>query len=180
MMANLGRYHHAAGRLATADSLLGMAIGALDRIDDRTVVAPLARSDYAVLCVDLGRDGQAESLFVRAAAELDSANSGTRASYAENQLGWARLRARQGRADEAEALAALGFRIRSERLAPDAAELDESWLSWAAVRAPWAMSTARWTSSAPRRRAALRATTSGVSRAGGDPHRPGYPLGNGS
>jgi len=133
-LANLARYHHRSGQPEVADTLFRSAIGTLDRVDDQSILTPIACKDHADVCRDLGRYAEAESLFARAEAGLDSANAGTRPYYGESLLGKARLLAREGRLDEAEALAATGFRIRSEDRAPDAPELVHSWLAWASAR----------------------------------------------
>jgi non-specific serine/threonine protein kinase/serine/threonine-protein kinase len=133
-LANLARYHMWSDHLVAADTLFAKAVGIFDRIGEGTIVSPMARLDYGYLCLDLNKDRQADTLFARAEAGFDSANSGTRPRYAENLLGRARAGARLGRHAEASAMAEAGFRMRAEGLKADAPELLDPWLSWATVR----------------------------------------------
>lgn len=179
VLANLARYHVRAGRPAVADSNFRAAIGILDRVNDQSILTPIACRDHADVCRDLGRYAEAESLYARAEAGLDSANAGTRPYYGESLLGKARLLAREGRLDEAELMAASGFRIRAEDLTADAPELVDSWLAWAAVRSQ----SGDTTGALEKLRAAARcgATADDVLRFAELAvirTRPGYPLDN--
>ena len=133
-MANQARYQMEADRSAAADTLFRGAIAIFDAIDDRTILSPLARQDYGNLCLDLGRLAEAESLYARAEAALDSTNAAMRPYYGDNLIGLARLRARQGRHAEAASLVGAGFRIRHEDLPGDDPNLVDPWLCLAEVR----------------------------------------------
>jgi serine/threonine protein kinase/tetratricopeptide (TPR) repeat protein len=133
-LANLARYHQWADRPAPAESLFAAAVDIFDRIEDRTIVAPLARRDLALLLLDREQDREAELLLARAEAGIDSTNYGLRPYYGETMLGRARARARLGHHAEASRMAADAFRMRAEDLALDDESLIDPWLSWATVR----------------------------------------------
>jgi serine/threonine protein kinase/tetratricopeptide (TPR) repeat protein len=132
--ANLARYEMQAGNLAAADTLFRSAIALFEAIDERSIVSPLARQDYANLCLDLGRLEEAGRLYAAADAALDSSNAAMRPYVGDNLIGRARLEARQGRHAEAVDLLADGFRIRHEDLPPDDPSLIDPWLCRAEVR----------------------------------------------
>lgn len=132
--ANLARYELEANRPAVADTLFRRAVALFDAIDERSILSPLARQDYGNLCLDLGRLAEAESLFARAEAALDSTNAAMRPYVGDNLIGRARLRARQERHAEAESLVAAGMWMRHENLAGADPNLMDSWFSRAEVR----------------------------------------------
>jgi len=134
VMANLARYHMERGRSGVADSLFRDALDVFDRVDDQSILTPLAQRDYGNLCFDLGRDAPAESLFVLALARLDSTNVGTRGFHGDCLMGRARVAARKNQAAAAESLMAAGFRLRRGDLAETEGELLDSWLCWVSVR----------------------------------------------
>lgn len=133
-MSNLASYQVDAGRVATADSLFRRGISILEAMNDRSIVLPLARLNYGNLCLARERLADADQQFAGAWAGLDSSNAGMRAWCGDVLLGLARVRAWQGRAAEAESLAALGLRLRRGELAEDDPELREAWLDVAEVR----------------------------------------------
>jgi serine/threonine protein kinase/tetratricopeptide (TPR) repeat protein len=132
--ANRAREQWSAGRSAAADTLFRDAIGILDALGDRTILSPAAREDYGNLCLQLDRTAEAESLYARAAAALDSTNGAMRPLCGDNLIARARLLARQGRREEARSLAAAGFRMRSEDLEEDDPLLLDPWLCLAEIR----------------------------------------------
>ncbi len=147
-MANLARYHVNAGRSGAADSLFRDAIAVFDRVNDRTILSPLARRDHGNLCLDLGRYAEAETLFVQALAALDSSNTGTRPFHGECLMGRARILARAGQAAAAESLMAAAFRMRRGEAPENDPDLVDAWLCWVSVRwlsgdAPGAIETLR-------------------------------------
>ncbi len=133
-MTNLAGYHHQLWHLATADSLYRGAIAILEAIHDQSLLSPVARLYHGNLCLDLGRLAEADSLFARSWAGLDSTNESLRGFCGENRIALARLRARQGRGAEAESLAAAGFRLCRGELAENDPQLLDPWLCLAEVR----------------------------------------------
>jgi tetratricopeptide (TPR) repeat protein len=133
-MANLANYHQQAGHAATADTLFRDALAILDANHDQTVVSPVARVNYANLCLDLGRLAEADRLLTRATSALDSTNASMRSYCGDGMLTLARVRLRQGRNAQADSLAATGFRLRRGDLAESDPQLLDSWLTLAEIR----------------------------------------------
>ncbi|HEX7878348.1 MAG TPA: tetratricopeptide repeat protein [Candidatus Eisenbacteria bacterium] len=132
--ANLARYEMEIGRMDAAEAHFRQTIEIGTAIDDKTIVLPIARQDFGNLCIDLGRLAEAESLFARSSAGLDSTNNALRAYYGNNIIGLARIWARQGRVAEAESLMAHGVRLRLEDVPEADPSLVDLWLCLAEVR----------------------------------------------
>jgi len=133
-MANLARYQMEAERPGAADTLFRGAIAILEKIDDRSILLPLARQDHGNLCLDLNRYEEAETLLLGAAARLDSSNAAMRPYWGDNLVARARLHVRRGRHAAAESLLAVGMRVRREDLAETDASLLDPWLCAAEIR----------------------------------------------
>ncbi len=133
-MSNLANYQVEAGRVVTADTLFRGSIAILEALNDRSVILPLARLNYAHLCLSKERLAEADRQFAGAWAGLDSSNAAMRAWCGDVLLGRARVRAWQGRSAEAESLAALGLRLRRGERAEQDPDLLDVWLDVAEVR----------------------------------------------
>ncbi len=133
-MGNLASYEMEAGHLASADTLFRGAIALLEANDDRSFVLPVFRSYRANLCLDLDRLVEADTLFARAWAGLDSTNTGLRGYCGDVLLGRARVRARQGRAAHADSFTAAGLRLKRGDLAETDPALLDPWLCVAEVQ----------------------------------------------
>ena len=133
-MGNLASYEMEAGHLAAADTLFRGAIAILEAVQDQSFVLPVFRSYRGNLCLDLERLVEADSLFARAWAGLDSTNSAQRGYCGDILLARARVRARQGRLAEADAFAATGLRLRRGDLAEHDPQLLDTWLCLAEVQ----------------------------------------------
>jgi serine/threonine protein kinase len=132
-MTNLANNHMDAGHPAVAESLYRGAIAILEAADDHTVLLPVAREQYANLCLDRDRLAEAETLFARAWTGFDSSDAGLRPFAGDNLIGRARVTVRRGRTAEAESLVAIGVRVRRGPLPEDAHELVDTWLCLAEV-----------------------------------------------
>ena len=130
---NLANDEAGAGRAAAAEGHSRQAIAVLESNQDESLVLPVARLNYGNLCLDHARLEEADTLFARAWAGLDSTNAAMRGYCGDDLLGRARVRARQGHAAEAEALAATALGLRRGDLPENDADLRDTWLSMAEV-----------------------------------------------
>ncbi|MBK7368180.1 MAG: serine/threonine protein kinase [Candidatus Eisenbacteria bacterium] len=145
-MGNLASYEMEAGHLAAADTLFRGCIALLEANQEKSFVLPVFRMYRGNLLLDLDRLVEADTLFARAWAGLDSANAATRGYSGEALLARARVGVRQGRVAQAEALAATGLRLKRGELAESDPSLLDPWLcvaevQWLAGRANEAMRT---------------------------------------
>ncbi|MFN8176882.1 MAG: serine/threonine-protein kinase [bacterium] len=133
-VANLARCYMESGRTQRAEETYRMAIPVFDRVDSTSLFAVYAYMGYANLCRDTGRTGQAEVLYARAQASLDSTKAAHRTCFAECMTDLGVLRSLQGRHAEAEALLQTGCRIGRGDSPEDAEELGEVYAKWALTR----------------------------------------------
>ncbi|MFN8586851.1 MAG: serine/threonine-protein kinase [Candidatus Eisenbacteria bacterium] len=133
-MGNLASYEMEAGHLAAADTLFRGCIAVLEANHDESIALPAFRLYRGNLCLDREQLVEADTLFSRAWAGLDSTNAATRGYCGDVLLARARVHVRQGRADEAESLAAAGMRLRRGELAATDPQLLDPWLCLAEVQ----------------------------------------------
>jgi serine/threonine-protein kinase len=133
--AGLARIYAAAKSPHQADSTFRAAIDVMDDLGDTSILTVEAHLDYAKFCRDEGWSQRADSSFLRAEAMLDSTQTGSRAFLGRCLIEHAYLRSLEDRHDEAEAMMRTGFPLRRGDAAEDDADLGDSYLTWAAVRA---------------------------------------------
>lgn len=145
LLGNLALCEAESGRLAVADSVYREALAAFERIQDRTIFHTFARMGYANVCRDLGRYAEADSMYARTEAELDSTRTGHSVYFGECLFQHGVLRARQGDAVEAERMMARGFDLRRAGQPETSPGLGGPF----PARLPAAISLGRGTSSGP-------------------------------
>ena len=133
-VANLARCYMESGRAQRAEETYRMAIPVFDRVDSTSLFAVYAYMGYANLCRDTGRTGQADVLYARAQASLDSTKVAHRSCYAECLADLGVLRSLQGRHAEAEAMLQTSCRIGRGDSPEDVEGLGEVYAKWALTR----------------------------------------------
>jgi hypothetical protein len=124
-----------AGATERADSCYRVSLAVFDGLGDGSIFPPWTRMNYANLCRDEGRAAEAEVLYLRAEAELDSTNAGMRPYVGQCLIDHGYLRSLQGRHEEAEAMMRAGFALRGPEPSASDRELGGLFLLWASARA---------------------------------------------
>jgi eukaryotic-like serine/threonine-protein kinase len=109
--ANLGRYYAASGQLDRADSVYQLSIPVLHRLDTESLQSAYAHMGYANLCRDIGRRAEADSVYARAEAMMDTAQAAMRPYVVECLVDRGYLRAHEGRYAAAESLMQRAFAL---------------------------------------------------------------------
>jgi eukaryotic-like serine/threonine-protein kinase len=134
-LLHLARSQAGAMQTARAESSFKAVIGVLERLEPTGYFTAVAYSSYANLCRDIGRLHQADRLYARAEAILDSSIAEVRPYIAGCLIDHGYLRSRQGRHAEAESMIASGFQLRRRDRLEEDRDCGTLYLTWAAARA---------------------------------------------
>lgn len=135
VLANLARYYADDGQSARADSTYQIAIPIFERLGKETIYAAYALMGYANACRAAGRLPQAETLYMRAEAIMDTSEAGFRPFVVECLSDHAYLLSIEGRHAEAESLMRSWFAIAERDGEAYTFERIPMHVQWAAARA---------------------------------------------
>jgi tetratricopeptide (TPR) repeat protein len=133
---SLARFYQLDAQEAKADSIYRAALPNLERaIKSRPHAVAYAYMGYANLCRDAGRLTEADTLYTRAGALIDTTSAVLLGYYAECIADHGYLRSLQGRHVEAESTLQVGLELYRRADGEDAAELANPYFLWAVARA---------------------------------------------
>ncbi len=134
-LASLALCRAKTGEVQRADSSYRAAISVLDRLDKESPATAEVYLGYANLCRDMGRHTQADTLYLRVEAMLDSTEAWLRPIYGACLAEHAYLRSLEDRHADAESMMRAGFMMQRGEESEESPALDSAYLLWAAVRA---------------------------------------------
>jgi len=134
LLANLARYYADAKRMESADASFRRAVAVFDRLDTETIYAAYAYMGYGNLCRATGRLAQADTLYTRAEAKMDTAQAGMRPYVVECLADHAYQRSLQSRHADAESLMQASLALARRDGREFALETGVPHLLWAAAR----------------------------------------------
>ena len=133
-LSNLARYNAAAGHLDRADSLYQLSIPVLDRLKRESLLTAYSYMGYANLCRDVGRKVEADSMYARAEAMMDTSQAAMRPYILECIVDRGYLRSLEGRHAAAESLMQRGFALARRDDREFSSDFSTHYLLWAAAR----------------------------------------------
>jgi tetratricopeptide (TPR) repeat protein/tRNA A-37 threonylcarbamoyl transferase component Bud32 len=134
-LANIAGCCADAGQTERADSLYRIAIPLLGRFDQRGLFTAIATTGHGNLCRDAGRFAEADTLYARVEAMLDTSKAGMRPFWGECVVNRGYLRSLQGSHAQAESMMQAGVAVMLRELAPDSRELRGHYALLASARA---------------------------------------------